>query len=89
MTAEDAAEDAPNPDEVRGAVERLVASDSLRASPQLAAFLSFVAEAMLRGESKRIKAYTIAVEALGRAQEFRPGDQLDRACGGWPAAARA
>ena len=83
MIAEDPADDAPSPDEVRSAVERLVASDGFRTSPQLAAFLSFVAEAMLRGESKRIKAYTIAVEALGRGQNFDPeADSIVRAVAG-------
>jgi TolB-like protein len=62
----------PNPDEVRNAVGRVVNSEAFRASPQLAAFLTFVVEAELRGESKRIKGYTIAVEALGRAHSFDP-----------------
>jgi tetratricopeptide (TPR) repeat protein len=69
-TAADAAK--PSAAEIRGALARLIASDALRASPQLSAFLTFVVDAELRGESKRIKGYTIGVEALGRAQSFDP-----------------
>src|SRR6188474_1669319 len=47
----------------RLALDRLLASETFRASPQLAAFLRFVVEAVLRGESGRIKGYTIGVEA--------------------------
>src|SRR5262249_58005353 len=42
-------------------------------SPQLIAFLRFVVEATLRGERHLIKAYTIAVEALGRGADFDAG----------------
>lgn len=61
--------------EVRAALERMLASETFRDSPQLASFLRFVTEAELRGESGRIKGYTIGVEALGRGTDFDP--QLD------------
>jgi PAS domain S-box-containing protein len=64
--------DRPSAVEIRAAIERIVASDSFRLSPQLAAFLRFVVEATLRGEGERIKGYTIAVEALGRGEDFDP-----------------
>jgi len=60
---------------VRAALDRMVESEMFRDSPQLAAFLRFVAEAELRGESDRIKGYTIGVEALGRSKDFDP--QID------------
>jgi len=66
------APDIPDPDEVRGALERVIASEELRASPQFVAFLGFVVDTVQRGEANRIKAYTIAVEALGRAPDFDP-----------------
>jgi tetratricopeptide (TPR) repeat protein len=70
---------APNPDEVRDALARIVFSGEMRASPQLMAFLRFVVETAQRGEAGRIKAYTIAVEALGRPAEFNPdGDSIVR-----------
>jgi Tfp pilus assembly protein PilF len=62
-------------DEVRAALDRVVASDMLRQSPQLAAFLRFIVETTLRGKGGRIKGYTIGVEAMGRDQSFDP--QID------------
>ena len=50
----------------------MAASEAFRGSPQLVAFLRYVVEATLRGEHDRIKGYTIAVEALGRAEDFDP-----------------
>ncbi|WP_029586083.1 LuxR C-terminal-related transcriptional regulator [Bradyrhizobium sp. URHD0069] len=62
----------PSGTEVRAALERMVASESFRTCPRLAAFLRFVIEATLRGESAHLKGYTIAVEALGRSGDFDP-----------------
>jgi len=62
----------PTPEEIRAALERVVASDVFRRAPQLTAFLRFVVEAALKGEADRIKGYTIATEALGRAGNFDP-----------------
>jgi TolB-like protein len=63
---------AASPSEIRDALARATASDELRASPQLVAFLTFVVNAELRGEGRRIKGYTIGIEALGRRQDFDP-----------------
>lgn len=62
----------PCADEIRAALERMAASEAFRGSPQLVAFLRYVVEATLRGAADRIKGYTIAVEALGRAENFDP-----------------
>jgi hypothetical protein len=62
------------PGEVRAALDRVAASEAFRGSPQLVAFLRYVVEATLRGEQDRIKGYTIAVEALGRGDDFDPQD---------------
>src|SRR5712691_10288043 len=62
----------PAADEVRAALDRVVASEAFRHAPQLTAFLRFVVETTLRGENDRIKGYTIATEALGRAGDFDP-----------------
>ena len=67
--------DVPKPDAVRAALERIVVSDIFRSSPQLAAFLNFVVEAVLHGKSDRIKGYTIGVEVLRRDIKFDP--QID------------
>ncbi|MEA2921660.1 MAG: hypothetical protein QOF07_1623 [Bradyrhizobium sp.] len=62
----------PSGTEIRAALERMVASESFRTSPRLAAFLRFVVEVTLRGEGAHLKGYTIAVEAFGRSGDFDP-----------------
>ena len=62
----------PSADEVRAELERIVASEPFRPSAQLQVFLRFVVEATLKGEAERISAFTIAVEAFGRDQDFNP-----------------
>lgn len=49
-------------------------SAPVRTCPQLVAFLRYVVEATLHGRQDRIKGYTIAVEALGRGDDFNPQD---------------
>ena len=65
----------PSPAEVRAQVQRMTASDVFASSPQLAAFLLFVVEAVLRGHGERLKGYTIGVEVLRRDTSFDP--QID------------
>jgi tetratricopeptide (TPR) repeat protein len=65
----------PSASDVRAALERILASDGLRTSPQLGAFLRFVVDAVLEGRSATLKGYTIGVEALGRDPRFNP--QID------------
>jgi TolB-like protein len=62
----------PPPQEVRAQVQRMTASDVFVTSPQLAAFLLFVVEAVLRGHGQRLKGYTIGVEVLRRDTSFDP-----------------
>lgn len=56
----------------RAALARLIASPQLSPAPRLAAFLEFVVDRTLAGHAKSLKAYTIAVGALGRSQDFDP-----------------
>jgi len=67
-------EERPTTAEIRAALDRIAVSEAFRACPQLVAFLRYVVEATLRGGQDRIKGYTIAVEALGRADDFNPQD---------------
>ena len=61
------------------ALGRLCTSDPFKNSPQLAAFLRYVVEAVLNGHAETIKAYTVAVDALGRPSNFDPiGDAIVR-----------
>lgn len=64
--------DRPTSEEIGAALARITQSDGFRSSPQLVAFLSFVVDSTLAGASDRIKGYTIAVEALGRPDDFDP-----------------
>src|SRR5580700_2825118 len=67
--------DVPKAEEIRAAVERIVASSGFVRSPQLVAFLRFVVDSTLCGDTVHIKSYTIGVEALGRGERFDP--QID------------
>ena len=60
----------PSAQEVRDALERIVASEALAGSPQLCSFLRFVVEASLEGRGDRLKAYTIATGAMGHGEDF-------------------
>ena len=62
----------PAAEQSSAALARVLASPPFQSSPKLAAFLRFVVEAALAGQSDRIKGYTIGVEALGRDQNFDP-----------------
>ena len=59
-------------DEIRRQLVRIVGSAPLIGSLRLTRFLTFVVKATLAGEGARIKAYTIAVKALGRGSDFDP-----------------
>jgi adenylate cyclase len=64
--------DALTADDIRGHLERILASLHFRDSLRLKRFLTFVIETALNGKADSIKAYTIAVEALDRADDFDP-----------------
>ena len=54
------------------ALARVLATNDFQASPQLAAFLTFVVGRTLDGEGHLLKAYTVATEVLGRPASFDP-----------------
>lgn len=60
--------------QIRAALARVLASPGFVAAPNLAAFLRYVVEETLAGRGDRLKAYTIAVTALDRAENFDPND---------------
>lgn len=72
---DDRVNDPPAVPEIRAALSRVIASDPFRTAPQLVAFLSFIVEKTIAGESGELKGYTIATRALGRPPEFDP--QID------------
>ena len=57
---------------VREELARVIGSAVFRDSPRLSQFLTFVVETALAGNSEQIKAYTVAVDALGRGMDFDP-----------------
>jgi TolB-like protein len=72
MPAPDRTSGVPSAADIRAELAHMIDSEVFRGAPQLAGFLRFVVEATLRGESDRIKGYTIATEALGRGDDFDP-----------------
>lgn len=61
-------------DDIRGALARVLASDTFSNAPTLSAFLRYVTEETLAGRADRLKAYSIAVSALERPEDFNPND---------------
>ncbi len=60
------------PGDVDRALASILADDKFAAAPQMSAFLAYVVKQTLRGEADRIKAYTVAVDALGKPATFDP-----------------
>lgn len=54
------------------ALEAILASEKFVAAPQMSAFLRYVVEQAASGNKFRIKAYTVAVDALGKPDTFDP-----------------
>lgn len=57
---------------VRAALGSALESPEFRSAPQLRSFLDFIVHAALEDNQEKIKGYTIAVEALGRSEDFNP-----------------
>ncbi len=53
-------------------LETVLADAKFAAAPQMSAFLKFVVTQTLDGNADRIKAYTVAVDALGKPATFDP-----------------
>jgi Tfp pilus assembly protein PilF len=58
--------------DVRAALEDILAWSDVARSPQLARFLRYIVEAKLEGREAGIKAYAIAVDVFGRDAGFDP-----------------
>jgi tetratricopeptide (TPR) repeat protein len=67
-----ASEEAQHAEDIHRRLDRICASCAFRGSLRLTRFLRFIVETTLAGKSDTIKAYTIAVEALGRGGNFDP-----------------
>lgn len=62
----------PSAQDVLGALEALLASETLRLSERNRRFLSFVVTQTVAGHGDRIKAYAIGVDVFGRDETFDP-----------------
>ncbi len=58
--------------EVTSALHGILTTDKFAASPQMSAFLKYVVEQTLMGNTRRIKAFTVGIEALGKSASFDP-----------------
>jgi hypothetical protein len=61
-----------DPAAIRGELRRILLSPFVPEGSLLAKILTYVVEQTLVGDGRSIKAYTIAVEALGRSPNFNP-----------------
>jgi len=59
-------------EDVIQSLEAVLQDAKFAAAPQMSAFLKFVVMQTLDGKSDRIKAYTVAVDALGKPSTFDP-----------------
>lgn len=58
--------------EIIAALTAVLESDKFTAAPQMSAFLRYVVEQAASGNMTRIKAYTVAIDALGKPDSFDP-----------------
>src|SRR6476620_10671481 len=63
----------PPQDEIRSALERMLASPHLHLSERNRHFLDYVVRETLEGRGDRIKAYVVGVDVFGRGEDFNPG----------------
>ena len=59
-------------EDVQKALATILADDKFAVAPQMSAFLAYVVAQTLAGNADRIKAYTVAVDALGKPPTFDP-----------------
>lgn len=69
---------APQADEIRAQLERVISSPEFPGVGRAAAFLRYVVSETLNGRGNRIKAYSIAIEVFGRDAGFTQDDPVVR-----------
>ncbi len=62
----------PGYERIRKTLETILASEKFLSAPQMSAFLRYVVVQAATGNKGRIKAYTVAVDALGKPETFDP-----------------
>ncbi|SFV02387.1 hypothetical protein SAMN02799631_03922 [Methylobacterium sp. 174MFSha1.1] len=71
---EETSTDPVSTEAVRRSLDGCLRAPAFRRSQKLAAFLSYIVDEELAGRGEAIKAYTIATQALGRADSFDPSN---------------
>jgi hypothetical protein len=59
-------------EQIMAALDAVLASEKFVSAPQMSAFLRYVVEQAASGNKARIKAYTVAIDALGKPETFDP-----------------
>lgn len=62
----------PNPDLFREELDRLLASEALRASESLRRLLGYLGQAYLAGTSKQLKEYSIGRDVMSKPEDYDP-----------------
>jgi len=62
----------PAPEEVRGQLDRLLASDGFANAERLSRFLRFVVERALAGEADQLKEYVVGLGVFDRDEQYDP-----------------
>jgi hypothetical protein len=71
---DETSQDPVSAEAVRRSLDGCLRAPAFRRSQKLAAFLTYIVEEELSGRGEAIKAYTIATQALGRADSFDPSN---------------
>lgn len=66
----------PSPEQARLALEEILDSETFSRSDQMRNFLRYVGEKALAGQGREINEYRVAVEALGKSQDFAPAEDF-------------
>jgi TolB-like protein/Tfp pilus assembly protein PilF len=63
-----------SPEQVKGQLARILATDAFRRSPSLGRFLTYLVDRALAGEDRSIKEYRLGLEVFDRGEDFDPKD---------------
>jgi TolB-like protein len=64
--------EAPSTEDVRGQLERILASQAFAGSPRLRTFLRYVVDRALAGEGGQLKEYSIGADVFERGEQYDP-----------------
>jgi len=59
-------------EQIHSVLKAILATEKFNSAPQMSAFLRYVVEQTAHGNQERIKAFSVAVDALGKPETFDP-----------------